>query len=79
MLMLLSERGIDASAGAACSSGSLDPSPVLLAMGIPPEIAHGSIRFSLSRETTLDEIEEAISRVITAVERLRSSTSAAVS
>lgn len=79
MLMLLSERGIDASAGAACSSGSLDPSPVLLAMGIPPEIAHGSIRFSLSRETTIDEIEDAISRVITAVERLRSSTSAAIS
>lgn len=78
ILLLLSERGVFASAGAACSSGSLDPSPVLLAMGIAPEVAHGSIRFSLSRETTAAECEEAVRRVIAAIERLRTSTSAAV-
>jgi cysteine desulfurase len=59
LLMLLSERGVCASAGAACSSGSLDPSPVLLAMGVPPELAHGSVRFSLSKQTTGAELEEA--------------------
>jgi cysteine desulfurase len=78
ILLLLSERGVFASAGAACSSGSLDPSPVLLAMGIAPEIAHGSIRFSLSRETTAAECDEAARRVIAAIKRLRASTSAAV-
>lgn len=78
ILLLLSERGVFASAGAACSSGSLDPSPVLLAMGIAPEVAHGSIRFSLSRETTAAECDEAAKRVISAIERLRASTSAAV-
>jgi cysteine desulfurase len=70
LLMILSERGVHASAGAACSSGSLDPSPVLLAMGIPPEIAHGSVRFSLGRDTTAEEIERAASEVIEAVARL---------
>ena len=78
ILLLLSERGVFASAGAACSSGSLDPSPVLLAMGIAPEVAHGSIRFSLSRETTAAECDEAARRVIAAIARLRASTSAAI-
>jgi len=78
ILMLLSERGVAASAGAACSSGSLDPSPVLLAMGIAPEVAHGSIRFSLSRTTTSEQLEEAATRVIAAIERLRSSSSTAL-
>jgi cysteine desulfurase len=78
ILLLLSERGVFASAGAACSSGSLDPSPVLLAMGIAPELAHGSIRFSLSRETTAAECDEAARRVIAAIGRLRASTNAAV-
>ena len=59
LLLLLSERGVCASAGAACSSGSLEPSPVLLAMGIAPEVAHGSVRFSLSRETSREEVERA--------------------
>ena len=76
--MLLSERGVFASAGAACSSGSLDPSPVLLAMGVAPEVAHGSIRFSLSRETTESECAEGAQRVIIGVERLRASTTAAL-
>lgn len=59
LLLLLSERGVAASAGAACSSGSLEPSPVLLAMGIEPEIAHGALRFSLGRDTTRREVEQA--------------------
>lgn len=70
ILMLLSERGVYASAGAACSSGSLDPSPVLLAMGIPPEVAHGTVRFSLSRETTEAEVDRAVEIVAEVVERL---------
>lgn len=67
LLMLLSERGLLASAGAACSSGSLEPSPVLLAMGIPDELAHGSLRFSLSKDTTRDEIDRAIDIVAACV------------
>ncbi len=71
LLLAFSERGLCASAGAACSSGSLDPSPVLLAMGIPEQVAHGSIRFSLSRFTTDAEIDEAIAIVADCVERAR--------
>jgi cysteine desulfurase len=70
ILLALSERGVHASAGAACSSGSLDPSPVLLAMGVEPELAHGSIRFSMSRETTEAELAEAVRITIACVERL---------
>lgn len=70
ILMILSERGVHASAGAACSSGSLDPSPVLLAMGVPAELAHGSVRFSLGRETTAREIDRAAAEVVEAVARL---------
>ncbi|MBY0312235.1 MAG: cysteine desulfurase [Phycisphaerales bacterium] len=75
LLLLLSERGLLASAGAACSSGSLEPSPVLLAMNIPPELAHGSLRFSISRFTTQAEIDAAIDIVTTCVQRLRQSSS----
>lgn len=71
LLLQFSERGLAASAGAACSSGSLDPSPVLLAMGVPEVSAHGSIRFSLSRETTQNEIDEAIDIAVACVERVR--------
>jgi cysteine desulfurase len=60
MLLGLSERGVFASAGAACSSGSLDPSPVLLAMGIPEAAAHGSLRFSLSRMSTREELDASV-------------------
>lgn len=73
LLMLLSERGVCASAGAACSSGSLEPSPVLLAMGIPEPIAHGSLRFSLGKHTTREEILEAAATVVESVRRLRTS------
>jgi cysteine desulfurase len=73
LLILLSEQGLCASAGAACSSGSLEPSSVLLAMGVPETFAHGSLRFSLGRETTADEINRAIEIVIACVRRLQGS------
>jgi cysteine desulfurase len=73
ILLLLSERGVMASAGAACSSGSLDPSPVLLAMGVPPRVAHGSIRLSLSRLTTDDEVAHACEVIPACIARLRRS------
>lgn len=78
LLMLLSERGVCASAGAACSSGSLEPSPILRAMGVAPEVAHGSIRLSLSRETTEAEIDEAIETICACVERLGASSASAI-
>jgi cysteine desulfurase len=77
--MLLSERGVTASAGAACSSGSLEPSPVLLAMGLPEPVAHGSIRLSLGRETTEAQVREAAEIVAQAVRTLRGSSAAALS
>jgi len=58
------------------SSGSLDPSPVLLAMGVAPELAHGSVRFSISRETTDEEIDRAVEIVPAVIEKLRSSMAA---
>ena len=70
ILLGLSERGVDASAGAACSSGSLEPSPVLLAMGLPEELAHGSVRFSLSRHTTDAELDAAVEALAATVGRL---------
>ncbi len=70
ILLGLSERGVCASAGAACSSGSLEPSPVLLAMGIEEPVAHGSVRFSLSRYTTDAEIDAAIELVPQVVRRV---------
>lgn len=72
ILLLLSEQGICASAGAACSSGSLEPSHVLRAMGIDNRIAHGAIRFSLSRYTTSEEIERTLAVLPSTIERLRS-------
>jgi cysteine desulfurase len=76
LLMLLSEQGVAASAGAACSSGSLEPSPVLLAMGIEPEVAHGSVRFSISRETDEDELLRAAEIIAKCAERLARSSNA---
>jgi cysteine desulfurase len=72
ILLLLSEKGICASAGSACSSGSLEPSPVLAAMGVEPKLAHGAIRFSLSRYTTETEIDRALEVLPGVIERLRS-------
>jgi cysteine desulfurase len=71
ILLLLSERDVCASAGAACSSGSLEPSHVLKAMKIDPRMAHGAIRFSLSRMTTEEEIGRTLGIMPAVIERLR--------
>lgn len=71
ILLLLSERGICASAGSACSSGSLEPSHVLQAMHIDNRIAHGAIRFSLSHETTDAEIDRALEVLPEVIAKLR--------
>lgn len=71
LLLLLDDRGICASSGSACTSGSLDPSHVLLAIGRPHEIAHGSLRLSLSADHTEEEIEEILRVVPEAVDYLR--------
>ncbi|MBQ9369872.1 MAG: cysteine desulfurase NifS [Clostridia bacterium] len=71
LLLLLDSYGVEASSGSACTSGSLDPSHVLLAIGHPHEIAHGSLRLSLSEYTTEDEIDFALQVIPTVVERLR--------
>jgi cysteine desulfurase len=71
ILLLLSEHGICASSGSACTSGSLEPSHVLRAMGVPFTCAHGSIRFSLSRFTTDAEIELVIRELPPIIRRLR--------
>lgn len=71
LLMLLDQEGICASSGSACTSGSLDPSHVLLAIGLPHEIAHGSVRFTLSAETTEAEIDTTVDTLKNIVTRLR--------
>lgn len=71
LLMLLDQAGICASSGSACTSGSLDPSHVLLAIGLPHEIAHGSLRLTLSEKTTREEIDETVEALKKIVERLR--------
>lgn len=71
LLLMLDDRGIMASSGSACTSGSLDPSHVLLAIGHPHEIAHGSLRLTLSDETTEQEIDYALQTIPQVVQRLR--------
>ena len=71
LLLLLDDRGICVSSGSACTSGSLDPSHVLLAIGRPHEIAHGSLRISLSEENTMEEMEYIVKNVKEVVTRLR--------
>lgn len=71
LLLLLDMAGICASSGSACTSGSLDPSHVLLAIGLPHEIAHGSLRLSLDESNTDEEIDFVIKKVSEAVKRLR--------
>ena len=71
MLMLLDFNGICASSGSACTSGSLDPSHVLLAIGLPHEIAHGSLRMSLCEATTMEEADQAIDALTEIIPRLR--------
>ena len=72
LLLLLDDKGVYASSGSACTSGSLDPSHVLLSIGRPHEIAHGSLRLSLSEETTEEEIDYTIAAVTEVVAYLRS-------
>ncbi len=72
VLILLDEKGICASSGSACASGSLDPSHVLLAIGLPKDKAKGSLRLTLSEETTKDEIDFTVEELKKIVERLRS-------
>ncbi len=71
ILLLLSDRGIAASSGSACSSGSLEPSHVLRAMGIPFTFAHGSIRFSLSRYSTEEEVDYTLNQLPEIIQKLR--------
>jgi cysteine desulfurase len=71
ILLLLSEKGICASSGSACTSGSLEPSHVLRAMGVPFTCAHGSIRFSLSRFTTDSDVDTVIRELPPIIRRLR--------
>ena len=73
ILMRLNMKGICASSGSACASGSLDPSHVLLAIGVPHEIAHGSIRFSVSEDTTIEEVDyvlEQMPKIITGLRNM---------
>ena len=71
LLLSLDAKGICASSGSACTSGSLDPSHVLLAIGLPHEIAHGSLRLTLSEETTKEEIDYVVDSLKEIVARLR--------
>ncbi len=72
MLIMLDMAGICASSGSACTSGSLDPSHVLLAIGLPHEIAHGSLRLTLGDDTTKEQIDYVIDKLKEIVEKLRS-------
>ena len=71
LLIMLDMAGICGSSGSACTSGSLDPSHVLLAIGLPHEIAHGSLRLTLSEENTMEEMDYVVDKVKGIVERLR--------
>ena len=70
-MIMLDMKGICASSGSACTSGSLDPSHVLLAIGLPHEIAHGSLRLTVSEENTIEEMDEVVDAVKAIVEKLR--------
>ena len=72
LLLLLDMKGVCASSGSACTSGSLDPSHVLLAIGLPHEIAHGSLRLSLGDENTMEDVEYILEVLPPIIERLRS-------
>lgn len=72
MLIKLDQKGICGSSGSACTSGSLDPSHVLLAIGLPHEIAHGSLRLTISQETTMEELDYTVDELKKIIEQLRS-------
>ena len=71
ILMLLDINGIAVSSGSACSSGSLDPSHVLLAIGVPIEVAHGSIRFSFGKDNTMEEVDYTVDKLKESIAKLR--------
>ncbi|TAH68152.1 MAG: cysteine desulfurase NifS [Anaerolineaceae bacterium] len=71
LLIMLDMNNICASSGSACTSGSLDPSHVLLSIGLPHEIAHGSLRLTLSEENTIEEIDYTVDKIKETVEKLR--------
>lgn len=71
LLIMLDMEGICASSGSACTSGSLDPSHVLLAIGLPHEIAHGSLRLTIGEETTKEDVDFVVEKIKGIVERLR--------
>ena len=71
LLIMLDMKGIAASSGSACTSGSLDPSHVLLAIGLPHEIAHGSLRMTISEETTKEDLDYTLEQIKEIVARLR--------
>ena len=72
LLLMLDQHRICGSSGSACTSGSLDPSHVLLAIGLPHEIAHGSLRLSFSEETTLEEVDTVVDQLVGIVAKIRS-------
>ena len=71
ILMLMDFKGIAVSSGSACSSGSLDPSHVLLAMGVPIEVSHGSIRFSFGKDNTIEEVDYTVDKLKDTIAKLR--------
>lgn len=71
ILMLMDRNGVAVSSGSACSSGSLDPSHVLLAMGVPIEVSHGSIRFSFGKDNTMEEVDYAVNILVDTISKLR--------
>ena len=71
LLIMLDMEGICASSGSACTSGSLDPSHVLLAIGLPHEIAHGSLRLTLNEEIMEQDVDFVVEKIAQIVEKLR--------
>lgn len=71
ILMFLDLNGIAASSGSACSSGSLEPEHVLLAMGVPIEVSHGTIRFSFGKHNTMEEIDYTVDKLVNIIAKLR--------
>ena len=71
MLIMLDMKGIAASSGSACTSGSLDPSHVLLAIGLPHEIAHGSLRLTLGEDTTKEDLDYTLEQLKEIIGKLR--------
>jgi len=71
ILLSLDMKGIAASSGSACSTGAIEPSHVLTAMGVPPEEARGSVRFSLGRQNTEQEVDRVVGELVAILTRLR--------